>query len=136
VERLLTYNQKNDCACTFTPTLTAFSRATKFNLTAKANHFTEYPSLRVFTVMPGIVRTALTNVYWKNFAHDHEDLTGMLALYLNTPEADYLNGSFLGVNWDVEELKKFKDQIVQQKLLAASWLPILPVGGGNGLGRE
>jgi len=94
----------------------------------------EYPTLRVFTTMPGIAPTEMPTPFWIPFALDHVDLTGMLALYLVQPRADFLKGSMVGVNWDVEELEQHKDEIVAGKLLQTSWLPILPFNGGKGLG--
>jgi len=93
----------------------------------------ESPTLRVFSTMPGIVATGMVNDFWKPFAIDHADLTGMLALYLVQPRADYLKGSMVGVNWDVEEMEKYKDEIESKGLLKTSWLPILPFNGGSGL---
>ena len=95
---------------------------------------TEYPKLRMFTVMPGIVATDMVPDAFSPFAQDHADLTGMLALYLAQPRADYLKGSLLGVNWDVTEMEAHKEEIVEKKLLKISWLPVLPVCGGNGIG--
>jgi hypothetical protein len=84
--------------------------------------------------MPGIVPTDMTaESIWTPFAKDHADLTGMLALYLVQPRADYLKGMFVGVNWDVEEMEQHKDIIVEKKLLQTSWLPVLLIGGGEGL---
>jgi NAD(P)-dependent dehydrogenase (short-subunit alcohol dehydrogenase family) len=94
----------------------------------------EYPTLRVFTTMPGIAPTEMPTPFWIPYALDHVDLTGMLALYLAQSRADFLKGSMVGVNWDVEELEQHKDEIVAGKLLQTSWLPILPFGGGKGLG--
>ena len=87
--------------------------------------------------MPGIVETAMSGPlggFWHPFAKDHADLTGMLALYLAQPRADFLKGGMVGVNWDIEELEVHKDEIVSQKLVQTSWLPVLPFGGGKGLG--
>ncbi|KAN0119209.1 NAD(P)-binding protein [Hyaloscypha variabilis] len=94
----------------------------------------EYPTLRVFTTMPGISPTEMATEFWLQFAHDHEDLTGMLALYLAQPRADFLKGSMVGVNWDVDELEQHKDEIIAKKPFQTSWLPILPFNGGKGLG--
>lgn len=94
----------------------------------------EYPTLRVFTTMPGIVQSEMVTDFWVPFAHDHVDLIGMLALYLVQPRADFLKGSMVGVNWDVEELEQNKDEIVNGKVLQTSWMPILPFNGGKGLG--
>jgi NAD(P)-dependent dehydrogenase (short-subunit alcohol dehydrogenase family) len=98
------------------------------------SYMIEYPTLRVFTTMPGISPTEMATEFWLQFAHDHVDLTGMLALYLAQPRADFLKGSMVGVNWDVEELEQHKEEIVKGKVFQTSWLPILPFNGGKGLG--
>lgn len=48
-------------------------------------------------------------------------------------EGRLLKGIFVGVNWDVEEMELHKDVIVDKKLLQTSWLPVLPIGCGEGL---
>ncbi|ESZ91743.1 hypothetical protein SBOR_7850 [Sclerotinia borealis F-4128] len=93
----------------------------------------EYPTLRVFTTMPGIAVTEMVSEFFKTYAHDHVDLTGMLTLYLVQERADYLRGGMVSVNWDVEEMEEYKEEIVEKKLLQTSWLPVLPFNGGNGL---
>ncbi|EKD14500.1 uncharacterized protein L3040_000031 [Drepanopeziza brunnea f. sp. 'multigermtubi'] len=94
----------------------------------------EHPNLRVFTTMPGVTLTSMVSEAFAPFAKDHIDLTGMLALYLVQPRADYLKGSMVGVNWDVDELEQHKEEILEKKVLQTSWLPILPFCGGKGLG--
>ncbi|KAB8292075.1 hypothetical protein EYC80_007821 [Monilinia laxa] len=93
----------------------------------------EYPTLRVFTTMPGIAPTDMVKAHFRPYAHDHVDLTGMLALYLVQERADYLRGGMVAVNWDVEELEEYKKEIEEGKLLKTSWRPILPFNGGKGL---
>lgn len=78
--------------------------------------------------------TAMQQEAFFPFAKDHVDLTGMLALYLVQPRADFLKGSMVSVNWDVEELEGHKEEIVEKKALMTSWMPILPINGGRGLG--
>jgi len=92
----------------------------------------EYPNLRVFTTMPGIVATDMPSEAFLPYALDHVDLTGMLSLYLTQPRADYLRGSLVSVNWDIEELEAHKDEILAEKSFKTSWLPVLPVSGGSG----
>lgn len=94
-----------------------------------------YPNLRIFTTMPGVVATDMPSEKFAPFCLDHADLTGMLALYLSQPRADYLRGSMISVNWDVEEMEEHKEEIKEKGLLKLSWLPILPIGGGKGLGN-
>lgn len=93
----------------------------------------EQPSLRVFTVMPGIVPTDMVSDKFKPYALDHADLTGMLALYLVQERADYLRGGMVAVNWDVEEMEGYSKEITEKKALRTSWLSILPLNGGKGL---
>jgi hypothetical protein len=84
--------------------------------------------------MPGVVATAMTaESIWPPFAKDHAGLTGVLALYPAQPGGRLLKGIFVGVNWDVEEMELHKDLIVDKKLLQTSWLPVLPIGCGEGL---
>ncbi|KAK0110151.1 hypothetical protein ONS95_002803 [Cadophora gregata] len=94
----------------------------------------ELPNLRVFTTMPGIVPTAMQQEAFRPFAKDHADLTGMQALYLVQPRADFLKGSMVCVNWDVEELEEHKEEILQKKALMTGWMQVLPLCGGKGLG--
>lgn len=84
--------------------------------------------------MPGISPTDMATEFWIPYAKDHPDLTGMLALYLAQPRADFLKGSMVSVNWDVEELEQHRSEILEKKVFQTSWLPILPFNGGKGLG--
>ena len=38
-------------------------------------------------------------------------------MYLTTERAQYLNGRYASVNWDIEELEARKDEIVSKGLL-------------------
>jgi len=87
----------------------------------------------MFTANPGLSMTPMTKEAFKPFASDDVELTGMLALYLMQPRADFLRGCFVSVNWDMEELEAAKEEILEKKLLKLSWLPVLPIGGGNSL---
>lgn len=97
----------------------------------------EYPTLRFFMTMPGIVPTGMSSdplsSVWAPFAKDHVNLTGEQALYLVSPKADYLKGTMVGVNWDLEVMEAHQAEIVEKKLLAFSWMPSLPMFGGKGL---
>ncbi|KAK2753230.1 hypothetical protein FQN54_007921 [Arachnomyces sp. PD_36] len=87
----------------------------------------EQPKLRVFSVHPGIVGVTDTNRGMvvdslTPFAHDKGIQTGGLSLYLAQPKADYLKGSFISVNWDVDELEAHQKEIVDEKLLKLAFL--------------
>lgn len=70
---------------------------------------------------------------YAKYGQDHVDLTGMLALYLSTPRAEFLRGGLTSVNWDIAETEAHKDEILEQRLLDIKWMPILPASGGKGL---
>jgi len=93
---------------------------------------TEYPGIRSFTLLPGIVLTAMAeNKGFDMYAIDEAEQTGALALYLASSRADYLKGSLTSVNWDLEEMEARKEDI-EQGLLNIKWVPILPTSGGSG----
>lgn len=95
----------------------------------------EYPALRPFTLLPGIVPTpmnATDNDEFQFFARDEGEQTGALGLYLASPRGDYLVNSLTSVNWDLAEMEAHKEKI-EGGLLRNKWVPVLPVGGGEGL---
>ena len=88
---------------------------------------TEKPNLRVFTVHPGIVAATETKrgmvvESLTPFAIDKGIQAGGLSLYLAQPIADYLKGSFISVNWDVDELEAHKGEITEKQLLKLGFL--------------
>ena len=72
--------------------------------------------LRVFNVHPGIVPTAMA-ADGKQDVSDTAELPGSYCVWLSTPDADFLKGRFVYVNWDVNELKAKKEKIVREHLL-------------------
>jgi hypothetical protein len=56
------------------------------------------------------------------FAKDTPALTAAMTLYLQKPEADFLRGGFVSVNWDVEEMEAHKEEIVKGKLLNLAFI--------------
>lgn len=45
------------------------------------------------------------------------ELPGSYVIWLCTPDADFLKGRFMYANWDIEELKAQKEQILKENLL-------------------
>lgn len=45
------------------------------------------------------------------------DLSANFILWATTPEADFLKGRFAWVNWDIDELKARKSEILEKDLL-------------------
>ncbi|KAK5058537.1 hypothetical protein LTR84_010800 [Exophiala bonariae] len=92
----------------------------------------EYPTLRSFTLLPGVAKTPMLAGQFLKFGLDHVDMTGMLALYLSTSRAEFLRGGLTSVNWDIEETEAHKEEILAGRLLDLKWVQILPAGGGRG----
>ncbi len=97
-------------------------------------HNLEFPTLRAFTLLPGVVHTALNdqNAEFLPFAKDQAEQTGGLALYLAQERANYLRGSLTSINWDIEEMEAHKKEIEQDKVLQTKWVTVLPCSGGSG----
>ncbi|KAF2111785.1 short chain dehydrogenase-like protein [Lophiotrema nucula] len=91
----------------------------------------EYPTLRIFSLLPGIAITEMTDPAFFDFAQDKPEQTGALALFLATPRADYLKGGLTSINWDLQEMEEHKKEI-EDGLLKIKWHPILPASGGSG----
>jgi hypothetical protein len=95
-------------------------------------HNLEYPGIRSFTLLPGVVVSDMsTDSGFDEYAKDEAEQTGCLALYLASSRADYLKGSLTSVNWDLEEMEERKADI-EKGLLKIKWVPILPASGGTG----
>ena len=81
----------------------------------------------MFSVHPGIVeveeggRGAVIGAFTP-FAKDKQALTAGFTLYLQKPEADYLRGGWVSVNWDVTEMEEHRDEIKEGKLLQTAML--------------
>ncbi|KAK6222811.1 hypothetical protein LQW54_000620 [Pestalotiopsis sp. IQ-011] len=95
----------------------------------------EQPSLRVFSVHPGLVaaeggRGSVVEAF-APFTRDKAGLTGGLTLYLDTPKADFLRGGYIHANWDVSEMEAHKDEIVEKKLVRLGFLNAKLQPGGH-----
>lgn len=91
----------------------------------------EYPNIRTFITIPGIVATEALEAWLLPYANDAVELTGALSWYLSTNRADFLKSSLISVNWDVETLERHQDE-VQRGALKLRWLEQLPRAAGDG----
>ncbi|GKT95657.1 LOW QUALITY PROTEIN: short-chain dehydrogenase/reductase [Colletotrichum tofieldiae] len=66
---------------------------------------------------PGLVHTDMTSDYFRPFAQDSPALVGGTAVWLCSERARFLNGRFVAVNWDVEDLYERRREIVEGGLL-------------------
>lgn len=83
----------------------------------------ENPGLRFNNIQPGVVRTdMLTKSGLEDLPIelpvDDLELPGHFLVWLASPEGDFLKGKYLWSNWDVDELKARKDEILAANKLA------------------
>jgi NAD(P)-dependent dehydrogenase (short-subunit alcohol dehydrogenase family) len=84
----------------------------------------ENPDVQVVIIQPGVIDTPMnrkSGVQNPAFA-DTMDLSTDFRLWCASPEAKFLSGRFVWVNWDVEELKGLKDRFVQDPTYLATGL--------------
>jgi NADP-dependent 3-hydroxy acid dehydrogenase YdfG len=91
----------------------------------------EHPKMRTFSLSPGIIPTTDIPKQFIPFAKDTVELVGGFSLWLNTPKADFLSGTWLYVNWDVEELVQHKEEIVAKGLLKTKFVNAELKEGGH-----
>ena len=89
----------------------------------------EYPNIRTFAILPGLVHTAGTTDWMLPYAQDHPDMTGLLALWLASERSDFMRGKLVSVNWDIKELEAHKEGLVNMQGITP--FPVLPVNGGS-----
>ncbi|PSN64877.1 NAD(P)-binding protein [Corynespora cassiicola Philippines] len=76
----------------------------------------EQPNTRVFTIFPGLVATEMPPKIYLSYARDDPMLTGGLTLFLSTERAEWMRGTMVSVNWDIEEMEAHKEEIIGKKL--------------------
>ncbi|KAF2734197.1 NAD(P)-binding protein [Polyplosphaeria fusca] len=100
-----------------TPGMSAYSMGKLLNARMAEYLHVDHPSVRSFSFHPGAVATDNVFPALRHMFVDPPEMAGGLSLYLSTPRADFLRGTFLTVNWDVEELEKHAEEIKKDKLL-------------------
>ena len=71
-----------------------------------------------------LYNTSLTN-------HAAVELPGHFCVWLVSPEADFVRGKYVWVNWDVDELKARKEEIMSTDLLNTKLGGVSLVGWGG-----
>jgi NAD(P)-dependent dehydrogenase (short-subunit alcohol dehydrogenase family) len=83
----------------------------------------ENPDVRVINVQPGLLETGMAvKAEAAGYKFNYDDgmfhirvdlvrLPGSFVVWAASPEASFLKGKFVWVNWDVEELKARKDEL-------------------------
>jgi NAD(P)-dependent dehydrogenase (short-subunit alcohol dehydrogenase family) len=76
----------------------------------------ENPEINTFNVSPGMVLSdmSIKAGMQEGMANDSPNLMGHLAVWLASPESEFLKGRFIWANWDIEDLVKAKEEIIKQ----------------------
>ncbi len=79
----------------------------------------ENPHVHTVAVHPGIVATDMgaNNDFFAPYAKDTVELAGNVVNWTLSTDADFLNGRYVSVSWDVEELVRRKEEIVREDYL-------------------
>ncbi|KAF2872422.1 hypothetical protein BDV95DRAFT_569698 [Massariosphaeria phaeospora] len=91
----------------------------------------EHPQIRSFTLLPGLLKTAMTAKAYLPYALDDPMLSGGLSLFLCTSRADWMQGRVMSVNWDIEEMEAHKLQIQRDGLTKLNFVNAKLGKGGH-----
>ena len=97
----------------------------------------ENPGLRVFTVHPGVIESAMTGkVFGKRDGPDVPDfedsaLAGNFMVWLASEEAEFLRARFVWAQWDVDEMVAKKAEIEANPLLLTPTMGGWPFPGAG-----
>jgi NAD(P)-dependent dehydrogenase (short-subunit alcohol dehydrogenase family) len=81
----------------------------------------EYPSIKVFYVHPGAVKTDMYDEAGGSFpVNSTVELAASTVQYLTSGKADYLSGRYVSVEWDLGEVERdWKEKIIAQNGLVS-----------------
>lgn len=77
----------------------------------------ENPNFMAVSLHPGKVLTDMTWPAFVRFSKDGFGLAGGVAVWVATEQASFMNGRYMGVNWDVDQLAERKKEIAEKGLL-------------------
>ncbi|KIW00115.1 uncharacterized protein PV09_08297 [Verruconis gallopava] len=78
-----------------------------------------YPRAHCMSYHPGMVKTDLAYAHPEvlPFCEDTVELAAATAVYLASPQAQFLSGRYMSANWDVDELESKRHEIIEKDLL-------------------
>ncbi|KAI0811399.1 NAD(P)-binding protein [Xylaria sp. FL0064] len=91
----------------------------------------EHPGVRVFTLLPGLLKTQMTAKDYLPFARDDPSLSGDMSLLLCTQRAEWLRVGVMSVNWDLKEMEEHKEEILREGRHKLSFLNAQLGKGGH-----
>lgn len=77
----------------------------------------ENPALKIFHLHPGVVATEMHAKSGVDMPVDDISLPANFTVWLTSPEAEFLRGRYIWVNWDVQELMDAKESIIKEDKL-------------------
>ncbi|EXJ76367.1 uncharacterized protein A1O5_00875 [Cladophialophora psammophila CBS 110553] len=78
----------------------------------------ELPTVRIVNLHPGLIARAMSAKIGNTaVSMDSVDLPAHFAVWLVSPEAEFLKSRLVWANWDVEEMKTRKQEILEKDLL-------------------
>lgn len=95
----------------------AYSLGKLINLQMATLVGAESPNVTSVSLHPGIVNTEMVSGPFQRFALDSPELVGGVGVWLATEKARFMNGRFMNVNWNVEDLYERREEILKGKLL-------------------
>lgn len=116
---VLTVNTMGAHLGTHIPKLSAYSASKAGSLRMIESIQAETPDVRFVSVHPGGVATDMQvkAALEGGGPLTDSDLSANFMLWLTSPEADFMKGRFAWVNWDIDELKAKKEEILEKDLL-------------------
>lgn len=105
---------------TLMPKLSAYSASKAGMLRLVESIQAETPEVRFVSIHPGGVATEMLTKAFGDGAKGpltNPELAANFMLWLVSPEADFMKGRFAWVNWDLDELKARKEEILSKDLL-------------------
>lgn len=99
------------------PGSSAYSLSKLINLQMAAYVAAESKNVTSVSLHPGVVKTDMTLESFRKFALDTPELVGGVAVWLATEKARFMNGRFMNINWNVDDLYERREEIQQGNLL-------------------
>lgn len=109
----------------FVPGLSSYAASKLATVRLLEDTHIEYPQFRIFNIQPGVIQSDMNTKSgiapqdsgtFFIVANVLVDLPAYFAVWLSSPEADFVRGRFLWANWDVSELKNRAQDITENKL--------------------
>ncbi|KAL2851663.1 hypothetical protein BJX68DRAFT_275147 [Aspergillus pseudodeflectus] len=110
-------NITSAAAINVTPGLSSYSLSKLCQIQLQSFVRAENPRVRAVSLHPGMVKTEGIPPAFHHFAQDTFELVGGAAVWLASDQAPFMDGTYMSVNWCVDELIARRDEIIANGLL-------------------